>query len=133
MAAINGKAYAQVLLSFLAFVSLPSFARELLDSEKAVIEKAVRGSLIDSESARFKWVPIASPEVKTYCGLVNARNRFGGYTGDAPYAVFVVWKEQAIVMAVLLRIGTNSPTSPSSIAVMKVCEDNGYTKLFMAE
>jgi hypothetical protein len=67
---------------------------------KTLGEAAVRSQLIDPESARISWpygyvkrgfTPLLSKRVYGYatCGLVNARNRMGGYTGDAVFAMVI--------------------------------------------
>ena len=132
---MSGSICSLVVIAFCqsVLITQPAFARDLLDSEKAVIEKTVKAELSDPESARFKWVPVPALGVNTYCGLVNSKNRFGGYAGDAPYIVFVIWKDEAIRVAAPLRIGSNDQTSPASIATLQTCEKNGYTNLSLAE
>lgn len=63
-------------------------------------EAALRRSLIDPESARIEWThgfllgswgpPFAS-RIEGYwtCGLINARNRMGGYTGSTAFVVVI--------------------------------------------
>ena len=120
------------LFCLLVLIVQPVLARDLLNVEKTIIEKTVKGELLDPESARFKWVPLPSIGVDAYCGLVNSKNRFGGYAGDAPYIVFVIWKNQTIVLAAPLRIGSNDPDSPASIGALTMCKKHGYTNLLMA-
>jgi len=61
-------------------------------------EAALRARLIDPESARIDWThgfllgswkPFMSKRIDGYwtCGLVNARNRMGGYTGSTAFVV----------------------------------------------
>ncbi len=61
-------------------------------------ENALRARLIDPESARIDWThgfllgswkPFMSKRIDGYwtCGLVNARNRMGGYTGSTAFVV----------------------------------------------
>jgi hypothetical protein len=61
-------------------------------------EAALRARLIDPESARIDWThgfllgswrPFLSKRIDGYwtCGLVNARNRMGGYTGSTSFVV----------------------------------------------
>ena len=129
----NNRILDALLFCLLVLIARPVLARDLLDVEKATIEKTVKGELSDPESARFKWVPLPAIGVTVYCGVVNSKNKFGGYAGDAPYIVFLVWIDQTIEAAVPLKIGSNDPTSPASIATLQRCEKNGYTKLFLAE
>lgn len=69
-------------------------------------ESAVTARLIDPESARIEWPygfllgywqPFLSKKIEGYwtCGLVNARNRMGGYTGSS-YFVVVLDPEAAV-------------------------------------
>jgi hypothetical protein len=44
-------------------------------------ERWVKMRLNDPESAQFSHVE-TNKDTKTVCGFVNARNAFGGYTGD---------------------------------------------------
>lgn len=66
-------------------------------------EQALRARLIDPDSARIEWPrgftygtwkPVLSKRIEGYwtCGLINARNRMGGYTGST---AFVVVMDQA--------------------------------------
>ncbi len=61
-------------------------------------ESALRARLIDPESARIEWPygflvgswkPMFAKRVEGYwtCGLINARNRMGGYTGSTSFVV----------------------------------------------
>lgn len=53
------------------------------------VKAAVARLLKDPESARFNSPFVASktPKGITVCGFVNAKNSFGGYTGDKPFLV----------------------------------------------
>jgi hypothetical protein len=61
-------------------------------------ESALRNRLIDPDSARIQWPhgftmgtwkPFMSKAIEGYwtCGLINARNRMGGYTGSTAFVV----------------------------------------------
>jgi hypothetical protein len=54
-----------------------------LDPEEKTVRDAVAAQMKDPDSAEFKGVKKTSPGY--WCGWVNAKNSFGGYTG---YAVF---------------------------------------------
>lgn len=62
-----------------------------------VARSQVRAALRDPESARFRGsgnadVEIAAGKpVEIACGYVNARNGFGGYTGEQPWYRFTFW------------------------------------------
>jgi hypothetical protein len=70
---------ASVLLLSLAACSFEP--REPKELEGARV--AVRAMLNDPESAQFTDLRVL--ENGTVCGYVNAKNRFGGYTGKAPF------------------------------------------------
>ena len=63
-------------------------------------ERAIISRLIDPDSAKIQWLggfhqggyqPFLERKVYGYvgCGLVNARNRMGGYTGDRAFVVVI--------------------------------------------
>ena len=67
---------------------------------KELGEAAVRERLLDPSSAQFKWpyaykqrgyTPFMSKRIYGYvtCGIVNSRNRYGGYVGDTLFAVVI--------------------------------------------
>jgi hypothetical protein len=58
----------------------------LTSAEKAAVMQAVKGVLKDPDSARFKWTTLRAGS-STYCGLVDAKNSFGGYVGDTAFEV----------------------------------------------
>lgn len=61
--------------------------RELTKAETAIVQEGLRRSLKDPESARFGQM-MAGVDAKggtTVCLLVNAKNSYGGYTGDKPF------------------------------------------------
>jgi len=60
----------------------------------------IRSILRDPESARFRKFSMAEGVLsdgsgrknRVACGYVNAKNGFGGYTGDQPWWAFVMWE-----------------------------------------
>lgn len=56
------------------------------DPGRMEAERAVKSQLIDPGSAQFQNTFFV-PATGAYCGHVNARNRYGGYTGDRLFAV----------------------------------------------
>jgi hypothetical protein len=56
--------------------------RRLTATEKAIIINNM--NLRDADSARFRWLPF-DPSKSHYCGWVNAKNAYGGYTGFQPF------------------------------------------------
>jgi len=71
---------------------------------RATAEEGIRAQLKDPDSARFKWPYVAVPmsykpafEARRSgyltCGLVNAKNSYGGYGGDQIVMVMVYGSE----------------------------------------
>lgn len=59
----------------------------LSESQKVAVEEGVKSQLKDPESARF-GTTIAGADAEgtiTVCGWVNAKNSYGGYTGEQPF------------------------------------------------
>lgn len=61
----------------------------IYNNAQAALEN-LKQSLRDPESAQFRdvWiveVDLGSGPINAVCGVVNARNAFGGYTGDTPF------------------------------------------------
>ena len=58
--------------------------RELTAAEKVALAPILAAGLKDPSAAQFKWMPIVLSErdsITDYCGLVNGKNSYGGYTG----------------------------------------------------
>lgn len=109
----------------IALVPSAVIGAELNSNEKEMISAAIRDKLTDPESARFKWVPhiderkekiSISVSSSVYCGIVNSKNRLGGYAGDTPYAVFLAWSGGTLKAVGVLGIGD----------VLHTCNEAGY-------
>jgi len=60
---------------------------DLTSAQIQAVHNGVRGALKDPESARFGSI-VAGTDTKGVviaCGWVNAKNSFGGYTGEKPF------------------------------------------------
>ncbi len=100
--------------------------RSLKDSEKQVIEAVVKDKLKDPDSAKFDWPPLVGKEPSAYCGLVNAKNSFGGYSGKRPYIVVPIIRNGIIRTAVLIGMATVDANSSENQAIMTTCSYDGY-------
>ena len=81
--------------------------------------------LIDPTTPLFKLGPqiIAS---KRYCGLVNAKNRMGGYTGNSSFSVDVKRDAQGRIVATSnVQIITRDMRPPVAEAALG-CLKDGY-------
>ena len=59
-------------------------ARAATPQEESAVTAALKDSLKDPDSAKVSGVKI-SADGKTACGFVNAKNSFGGYTGNSAF------------------------------------------------
>lgn len=67
--------------------------RDLTGAEKVLLSQQMAESLKDPSSAQFKWtkVPKQLPDgTFTYCGMINAKNSYGGYNGMSVYIGAIV-------------------------------------------
>lgn len=72
--------------------------RPLSTPEQKVVQDSVRQELKDPQSATFKMLPINEDGAPgTYCGMVNAKNSFGGYVGDTPFMATVTRRAGEVV------------------------------------
>lgn len=85
------------------------------------IQAGVRSSLKDPDSARFGAMRAAKDTkgAVVVCGFVNAKNSFGGYTGDQPFVGTL--SEAPALFLVAMFGGTDS----ERFAVRKVCAEHG--------
>ena len=110
-----------------------ALARDLVESEREIISRAVMDQLPNPESARFKWIPFLVPEAEFYCGLVNSKNRQGEYTGDVPYFAYLTWRQKELETVFVTFIGDRDPESPETVQAWKYCQIFGYDTLTLAE
>lgn len=92
--------------------------------ETKLIQSAVREGLIDPTSPLFKLGPQITAS-KRYCGLVNGKNRFGGFTGFTSFSVQVSRDDHGRIIGVHnIQIATKA----SNEALMEVlgCLEDGY-------
>lgn len=108
-------------LFFSLFLGLAE-ARPLTSEEKSVIESSVRSQLKDPDSAKFTFPNLLEGNLTDlpgrYCGKVNAKNSYGGYSGDQWFATNVNTIKNGKV-EVYTQEG-----SPLNIA--EICKQGGY-------
>lgn len=81
-------AVAGLVVCAAASAQAPTWARaEVSQEEVGRVEAVVSRSLKDPESARFRGIfkLESSTGGEAYCGMVNARNSYGGYTGETMF------------------------------------------------
>ena len=99
--------------------------RDLADKEKLVIQDSVKGQLKDPESAMFK-LPQVNEDGKPniYCGLVNAKNSYGGYTGYEPFVATLIRTDGEIKQSSAML---PEPTRYGIRAMISMCKKYGYS------
>jgi hypothetical protein len=102
--------------------------RALTDKEKIIITRAVTASLKDPDSAKFQWVPIVEDaRSAAYCGLVNAKNSYGGYVGYYPFLVRVEPNTTAPITSASAQSISHGPDEIGIDIVAGACANWGYT------
>lgn len=107
------------LMLCLIFVSSFGYAKELTKSQKLEIQEAVKKELKDPDSAKFKWEKVH--DKTAYCGLVNAKNSYGGFTGYVPFVVVL-----GIKPVIVMKMGSGGGEDTDSQVVYEVCRKSGY-------
>jgi len=70
-------------------------------NEKRIIEGLIKYDLKDPGSAKFRYLPYRRAESgHVYCGYVNAKNSFGGYTGFRMFHVTFIYSKAKLVTGV---------------------------------
>lgn len=89
----------------------------LSPSQEAAVKASVTGTLKDPESARFGTIAASKDGTGTItvCGLVNAKNSFGGYTGNQPF--------NGLLFADKFLTMSNKGTDIANNATMTVCAE----------
>lgn len=100
-------------------------ARELTSQEKTILAKGFSQGLKDPQSAQFRWLPWQhdGKSATVYCGMVNAKNSYGGYTGFTPFQGIVLTKAGKITGGMILASG-NPSTTDGQVAV-QACRNAG--------
>lgn len=104
-----------------------ALARPMTLSEQKAVEAAVKAKLKDPASARFKHPKVNVPTGYAgifYCGYVNSKNSYGGYAGDAEFAVGFateIKKGKPDTLATVVEIGDADPDSDSSQVMRQFC------------
>lgn len=103
-----------------------SLPRQLTNAEKQAIIASFKDKLFDGESARYRWPKVISGNEKahTYCGFVNAKNRYGAYVGFKQYVSIFGPDGKGGIFAATLKIAGDDD---STAIVAKVCAKDGYS------
>ncbi|OZS72283.1 hypothetical protein CHI95_22510 [Providencia rettgeri] len=102
-------------------------SRSLTNEEKTNVEKAVKATLKDPDSATFKHTKLVlsgDGVVDRYCGMVNAKNSYGGYTGYSVFFVGITANKDGERVAIYL--GPQEESDIAQQSVMEMCAKYGY-------
>lgn len=104
-------------------VAEPGTPYHLSAADIVAVQKGVRERLKDPESSRFGGMGASKRRdgLIYVCGVVNARNSFGGYTGSQPFIGLLQSDGIATRFGVFGIGGTDIETS----AVLGECRDAG--------
>lgn len=99
----------------------------LSEQNKQIIARAVKDQLKDPDSAKFKWP--APLKFGLYCGWVNAKNSYGGYTGFQPYMVIGGVGTGSKSDGKFLIVGdvTIGSGDDDLMIVYKMCSEHGFS------
>jgi hypothetical protein len=98
---------------------------QLSKKQMEAVRAGVRDKLRDPDSARFGGM-VAGKDAKgfiTVCGWVNAKNAYGGYTGDQPYMGLLATGPKGTIFAPI-GVGGDDIEQQST---MMVCQGHGLS------
>ncbi len=93
--------------------------REFTPEEIKIVEGAVRDSLNDPDSGRFRWPK--NRDVTPICAQVNAKNLYGGYTG---FKFFIIDVDRDATGHISRIMGNPILIDPSSIDYSNTAESD---------
>lgn len=114
-----------LVISLLLFVGWSAFAQAADSSHAATPEEvqavtdALKSALKDPDSAKISDVRV-SADGTTACGLVNAKNSFGGYSGNSVFYAMGVKNNTGQFVYAVIGVDSNGDT-----AAYTMCKQNG--------
>jgi hypothetical protein len=108
-----------ILLAFGSVYAQDPNPRKATPDEVQGITEALKSRLKDPDSAKVSGVKI-SADGKTACGYVNAKNSYGGYTGDSAFYVMVFQNDAGEEVYGVVGID-----SGNEVAAAIMCGKNG--------
>jgi hypothetical protein len=113
--------------------------RVLTVAERSALAATLSRSLKDPTAAQFKWMPIVLSErdgITDYCGLVNGKNSYGGYTGFVRFYAHLTKDKRDQFTAGTMRAveepnREHNPLDPRWLN--GICESFGYSNFEKAE
>lgn len=93
--------------------------------QKAQISKRVGDKLLDGDSAKYRW-PQHTAQYGTYCGWVNAKNRYGAYIGFQPFFVLGGKEKSGAFFVSDVYVASDDNNDGDTAIVQKMCTQAGY-------
>ncbi|MDD9221540.1 hypothetical protein [Enterobacter kobei] len=112
---------------FFLIIMNGAFARELLPEEVTAVESTVKQGLKDPYSAHFELGDFPETDKNSlYCGLVNAKNSYGAYTGNQLFSVMLMKNDKGEYKALSMdkNYADDKPLDQEVIAAS--CASAGY-------
>jgi PBP1b-binding outer membrane lipoprotein LpoB len=113
--------------------------RELTPAEKLSFTPVLAAGLKDPSAAQFKWMPVVLTErdgITDYCGLVNGKNSYGGYTGFVRFYAQLQKDAKGQFITANLRALEPPNREPNFIEsrwLNGICEQYGYEDFSVAK
>lgn len=102
-------------------------ARQLSEQEIKAVEATVREGLKDPYSADFKHGDFPETEKNSlYCGLVNAKNSYGAYTGYQLFSVMLAKNNAGEEKAISTDINFADDKPLDQVVISASCSGAGY-------
>lgn len=110
-----------ILLAMLAAASVSGTPTA---AEKAAVLSVMQSHLKDPASAQYRW--LAKRPGGHYCGMVNAKNSYGGYIGFQPFALILDDKLGLLKPLPVVMLASGNPDDPMSRVVRSACTEHGF-------
>ncbi|HGN9467115.1 TPA: hypothetical protein ACK0LO_000258 [Providencia stuartii] len=108
-------------------LSFGANARDLTQAEITAVENAVRDEMKDPDAAKFYHGDFLKTKTNSlYCGMVNGKNSYGGYTGKKLFSVLIIEKDDGGVGALSMDRNMESGESLSQNVIAASCAGAGY-------
>lgn len=112
--------------------------RDLTSAEKLSFAPVLAEGLKDPAAAQFKWMPVVLTErdgITDYCGLVNGKNSYGGYTGFVRFYAQLKKDDKGQFIKATLREIEPANREPNPLDprwLNGICEQFGYDDFSVA-
>lgn len=113
------------ILSLSMLTYQTAMARSPTNQELKIISAKISEAFKDPDSAKFSNVRVDDKE-GAVCGLVNAKNSYGGYTGAYPFVGKSIMKGKVMVGLDVIEIGSSEHSTNPLKAVCNAYFPDAY-------